>query len=107
MALLREYLLYLRVEKGLRPLSCEAYERDLQMYAEYLEGTHAVLETAQQREVAGFLEHLQRHQVEARSVARTVSTTSRNTNCRIEKYIAGSVVWPSGTLRMSWITPTI
>jgi hypothetical protein len=24
MALLREYLLYLRVEKGLRPLSCDA-----------------------------------------------------------------------------------
>jgi len=72
-ALLHEYLLYLRVEKGLRPLSCEAYERDLRMFAEYLEGTHAVLETAQQREVAGFLEHLQRHQVEARSVARKLS----------------------------------
>src|ERR1700756_148255 len=73
MALLREYLLYLRVEKGLRPLSCEAYGRDLDMFAEYLEGTHAVLETAQQREVAGFLEHLQRHQIEARSVARKLS----------------------------------
>ncbi len=73
MALLREYLLYLRVEKGLRPLSCEAYGRDLGMFAEYLEGTHAVLETAQQREVAGFLEHLHRHQIEARSVARKLS----------------------------------
>ncbi len=73
MALLREYLLYLRVEKGLRPLSCEAYGRDLGMLAEYLEGTHAVLETAQQREVAGFLEHLHRHQIEARSVARKLS----------------------------------
>jgi integrase/recombinase XerD len=73
MALLREYLLYLRVEKGLRPLSCEAYARDLEMFAEYLEGTQAVLETAQQREVAGFLEHLHRHQIEARSVARKLS----------------------------------
>jgi integrase/recombinase XerD len=72
-ALIREYLLYLRVEKGLRPLSCEAYERDLGMFAEYLEGTHAVLETAQQREVAGFLDHLQRHQVESRSIARKLS----------------------------------
>jgi integrase/recombinase XerD len=72
-ALIREYLLYLRVEKGLRPLSCEAYERDLGMFAEYLEDTHAVLETAEQREVAGFLEHLQRHQVEARSIARKLS----------------------------------
>ena len=72
-ALIREYLLFLRVEKGLRPLSCEAYERDLEMFAEYLDGTNAVLETAQQREVAGFLDHLQRHQVEARSIARKVS----------------------------------
>ncbi|MGB9417720.1 MAG: site-specific integrase, partial [Acidobacteriaceae bacterium] len=73
MALRREYLLYLRVEKGLRPLSCEAYGHDLEMFAEYLEGTQAVLETAQQREVAGFLEHLHRHQIESRSVARKLS----------------------------------
>jgi integrase/recombinase XerD len=72
-ALVREYLLYLRVEKGLRPLSCEAYGRDLNMFAEYLEGTSAVLETAQQRDVAGFMEHLHRHQIEARSVARKLS----------------------------------
>jgi integrase/recombinase XerD len=72
-ALLREYLLYLRVEKGLRPLSCEAYGRDLTTFAEYLEGTSAVLETAQQRDVAGFVEHLHRHQIEARSVARKLS----------------------------------
>jgi integrase/recombinase XerD len=72
-ALIREYLLYLRVEKGLRPLSCEAYERDLEMFAEYLEGAHAVLETTQQSEVASFLDHLHRHQVEARSVARKLS----------------------------------
>ncbi len=72
-SLLREYLLYLRVEKGLRPLSCEAYGRDLAMFAEFLEGTNAVLETAQQPEVSGFLEHLHRHQIEARSVARKIS----------------------------------
>src|ERR1700691_6639475 len=59
--LIGEYLTDLRVEKGLRPLSCEAYGRDLLQFAEYLEGTQAVLETAQQREVAGFLEHLPPH----------------------------------------------
>ncbi len=72
-ALIREYLLYLRVEKGLRPLTLDAYERDLQMYAEHLEGTHALLETARQQEVAGFLQHLHRHQIEPRSVARKLS----------------------------------
>ena len=72
-ALVREYLLYLRVEKGLRPLTLDAYERDLEMFAEYLEGTHAVLETARQQQVAGFMEHLHRHQIEPRSVARKLS----------------------------------
>ena len=36
-AMLREYMTHLRVEKGLRPLSCEAYLRDLEMFAEFLE----------------------------------------------------------------------
>ena len=72
-ALIREYLLYLRVEKGLRPLSCEAYGHDLELFAEFIEGKHAVLETAQQREIAGFLDHLHRHQIEARSIARKLS----------------------------------
>jgi integrase/recombinase XerD len=36
--ILRQYLAYLRVEKGLRPLTCEAYQRDLCLFAEYLEG---------------------------------------------------------------------
>ena len=38
-AMLREYMTHLRVEKGLRPLSCEAYLRDLEMFAEFLESS--------------------------------------------------------------------
>ncbi len=71
--LLRQYLAYLRVEKGLRPLTCEAYERDLCLFAEYLEGTHALPMTAGQGQVAGFLEHLQKHGVQSRSIARKLS----------------------------------
>jgi integrase/recombinase XerD len=69
----RQYLTYLRVEKGLRPLTCEAYQRDLALFAEYLEGTHALPMTAGQAQVAGFLEHLQKHGVQSRSVARKLS----------------------------------
>ncbi len=72
-ALLREYLTYLRVEKGLRPLTCEAYQTDLTQFAEYLESENSTLETAAQLHVAGFLEHLRKHGVESRSAARKLS----------------------------------
>jgi integrase/recombinase XerD len=71
--LLREYVAYLRVEKGLRPLSCEAYERDLLQFAEYVDGEKLSLITARHGQVAGFLEHLKRHGVESRSAARKLS----------------------------------
>jgi integrase/recombinase XerD len=70
---LREYLLYLRVEKGLRPLTCEAYERDLAQFAEFLESENTTLITALQPNVSGFLDHLRKHGVESRSAARKLS----------------------------------
>jgi integrase/recombinase XerD len=72
-ALLREYIAYLRVEKGLRPLSCEAYERDLLQFGEFLEQQPSTLLAATQAHVAGFLEHLAKHGVESRSAARKLS----------------------------------
>ena len=36
-ALLKDYQIYLRVEKGLRPLTCEAYLSDLNTFAEFVE----------------------------------------------------------------------
>lgn len=71
--LIREYLIYLRVEKGLRPLTCEAYKCDLLQFAEHLERENALLVTARQNEIAGFLEHLRTHGVESRSMARKLS----------------------------------
>ncbi|MFZ0661345.1 MAG: site-specific tyrosine recombinase [Acidobacteriaceae bacterium] len=71
--MLREYVAYLRVEKGLRPLTCEAYERDLLQFAEYLEGEHLSLIAVRHAQVAGFLEHLKLHGVESRSAARKLS----------------------------------
>jgi integrase/recombinase XerD len=74
LALLKDYHVYLRVEKGLRPLSCEAYLSDLRTYAEFLEQRDAVLQKAVQDDVAGFLEHLRAHGIESRSVARKLSS---------------------------------
>ncbi len=72
-ALISEYLVYLRVEKGLRPLSCEAYQCDLLQFAEFLEQQSANLLDATQAHIAGFLEHLAKHNVESRSAARKLS----------------------------------
>jgi integrase/recombinase XerD len=73
LVLLKEYANYLRVEKGLRPLTCEAYEGDLSTFAEFLESRHGTLLTAGQKDIADFLEHLRAHGVESRSAARKLS----------------------------------
>ena len=71
--LLKDYQAYLRVEKGLRPLTCEAYDSDLKIFAEFLEGRHAVLPTAVQEDVAAFLENLHTHGIDPRTAARKLS----------------------------------
>jgi integrase/recombinase XerD len=71
--LLKDYQIYLRVEKGLRPLTCEAYLSDLRTFAEFVEQRHGVLLTSTQEDVAAFLEHLREHGIESRSAARKLS----------------------------------
>lgn len=71
--LLKDYQLYLRVEKGLRPLTCEAYLSDLRTFAEFLETRHGVLLSATQQDVSAFLEHLREHGIDSRSAARKLS----------------------------------
>ena len=73
LTVLHDYQTYLRVEKGLRPLTCEAYDGDLKTFAEFIEGRHGVLLTAAQQDVAAFLEHLRVHSIDPRSVARKLS----------------------------------
>jgi integrase/recombinase XerD len=70
----REFVAYLRVEKGLRPGSCEAYRRDLEQFAEHVEGRRVgLLVGATQGDVSGFMERLRGHAVESRSIARKLS----------------------------------
>lgn len=71
--LLQSYQVYLRVEKGLRPLTCEAYDGDLKTFSEFLEKRHGTLLTATQQDVAAFLENLRANAVESRSAARKLS----------------------------------
>jgi integrase/recombinase XerD len=71
--LLKDYQTYLRVEKGLRPLTCEAYLSDLRTFAEFLESRHGVLLSATQQDVSAFLEHLRTHNIDSRSSARKLS----------------------------------
>jgi integrase/recombinase XerD len=73
LALLKDYQSYLRVEKGLRPLTCEAYLGDLRTFAEFIEGRNGVLLTAVEADVAAFLEHLRAHGIDSRTAARKVS----------------------------------
>ncbi len=61
------------MEKGLRPLTCEAYLSDLRIFAEFLEGRNALLMTACEADVAGLLEHLRDHGIDGRSAARKLS----------------------------------
>jgi integrase/recombinase XerD len=73
LALLKDYQAYLRVEKGLRPLTCEAYNSDLNIFAEFIDTRHGVLLTATQQDVAAFLENLREHNIDSRSAARKLS----------------------------------
>jgi integrase/recombinase XerD len=69
----REFVAYLQVEKGMRPATCEAYRRDLEQFAEHVEGRDGLLVTATQADVSGFMEGLRGHGVESRSIARKLS----------------------------------
>ncbi|HTH53040.1 MAG TPA: tyrosine recombinase [Edaphobacter sp.] len=70
---IREYMVYLRVEKGMRPATCEAYRRDLEQFAEHLEVGNGLLATARQEDVGAFMEGLRGHGVDSRSIARKLS----------------------------------
>ena len=71
----RNFLDYLRVEKGLTPLTVGAYKSDLIQFAEYLVARRRRdLDKAAREDVRGFLSQLFANGVKDRSVARKLST---------------------------------
>lgn len=71
--LIGEFCGYLRVEKGSRPATVEAYRRDLLQFAEHLEERHGILTRATQEDVRAFLARMRSNGVESRSLARKLS----------------------------------
>src|ERR1700683_5067498 len=67
------FLDYLRIEKGLAPLSVSAYTTDIGQFSEFLDKRRQVLQTARRVDVRDFLQQLFSHQVDGRSVGRKLS----------------------------------
>jgi integrase/recombinase XerD len=67
------FLDYLRIEKGLAPLSVNAYTTDINQFAGFLEKLRRNLLTARRSDVREFLQQLFSHQVDGRSVGRKLS----------------------------------
>src|SRR6202790_2826920 len=70
---LSSFLDYLRIEKGLAPLSISAYTTDLSQFSEFLEKRKRALLAARRIDVRDFLQQLFSNQVDGRSVGRKLS----------------------------------
>jgi integrase/recombinase XerD len=68
------FIAYLKVEKGLAPLTIAAYERDLADFQAHLESTRHSLTSANREDIKDFLESLTRRGLDGRSIARKIST---------------------------------
>jgi integrase/recombinase XerD len=67
------FLDYLRIEKGLAPLSIRAYTTDLSQFAEFLEKRKRTALGARRIDVRDFLQQLFSNQLDGRSVGRKLS----------------------------------
>src|ERR1700746_3560812 len=70
---LSSFLNYLKVEKGLAPLTVSAYTTDICQFAEFLETRRRVLANAQRKDVRDFIQQLFSNAVDGRSVGRKLS----------------------------------
>jgi integrase/recombinase XerD len=70
---MKSFLAYLRVEKGLATLTVESYTCDLVQFSEFLQVRRRTLMDARRKDVRGFLSQLFANGVKDRSVARKLS----------------------------------
>jgi integrase/recombinase XerD len=70
---LSDFFDYLKVEKGLAPLTLSAYRSDLGQFSEFLQKRGRGLTTARRDDVRNFLQELFSNQVDGRSVGRKLS----------------------------------
>jgi len=70
---LADFSVYLRVEKGLAPLTVSSYEGDLKLWASWLAPRRKTLLAARREELQAWLQSLLGHGMDARSVARKLS----------------------------------
>jgi integrase/recombinase XerD len=70
---LASFLDYLRIEKGLAPLSVSAYTTDVSQFAEFVQERKRTLLSARRNDVREFLQQLFANQVDGRSVGRKLS----------------------------------
>jgi integrase/recombinase XerD len=64
---------YLRVEKGLAPLTVKSYGGDLKIWAEFLSKRDKTVLTGQREDLKELLQHLLGHGMDSRSIARKLS----------------------------------
>ena len=74
MRFVSSFLDYLKVEKGLAPLTVSAYQSDLAQYSKFLEKRKRALREVRRQDVRDFLNSLLSNGVDGRSVARKLST---------------------------------
>jgi integrase/recombinase XerD len=70
---LASFVDYLRIEKGLAPLSITAYATDIAQFGDFLRKKKRILQSARREDVRGFLQQLFSNQVDGRSVGRKLS----------------------------------
>jgi integrase/recombinase XerD len=72
-AVVRRFLDYLKIEKGLAPLTVSAYTSDISQFNEFLQKQKRTLLNARRDHVRGFIQQLFAHSVDGRSVGRKLS----------------------------------